>query len=82
MSINSFVESIDKTQANEPDKNSKIIGINNSNDDMTKIIKKEKSKILKNKIIEGNNNTLVDIPEEKIKITFPECTYFDYLIKI
>ena len=49
---------------------------------MTKIIKKEKSKILKNKIIEGSNSTLVDIPEEKIKITFPECTYFDYLIKI
>ena len=67
MSINSLVESIDKTQANEPDKNSKIIGINN---------------ILKNKIIEGSNSTLVDIPEEKIKITFPECTYFDYLIKI
>ena len=82
LSINSLVESIDKTQANEPDKNSKIIGINNSNDDMTKIIKKEKSKILKNKIIEGSNSTLADIPEEKIKITFPECTYFDYLIKI
>ena len=81
-SVNSLIESIDKTQTYEQDKNSKNIEINNTNNDV--IIKKrnEKAKIFKNKINNTNDNILGDTPEEKIKNNLPENTYFDYLIKI
>ena len=89
LSVNSIVESIDKTQISESSNkflkeiNLKNSGINNSNNNNSKIIKYDKNRISKNsnKIIEGINN-INDTSDEKININFPEYTYFDYLIKI
>ena len=81
-SVNSLIESIDKTQTYEQDKNSKNIEINNTNNDVIIKKKNEKAKIFKNKINNTNDNILGDTPEEKIKNNLPENTYFDYLIKI
>ena len=83
LSINSVVESIDKTQISESSnkflKEAKSKEINNSSNNNSKY---DKNKILKNaKINEGNNN-INEYSEEKININLPEYTYFDYLIKI
>ena len=89
LSMNSIVESFDKTQISETSNkflkeiNLKNSGINNSNNNISKGIKFDKNKISKNnnKIIEVNNN-INDTSDEKININFPEYTYFDYLIKL
>ena len=86
ISVNSVVESFDKTQLEESSNkfliNAKNSGINNMNNNISKNIKPDKNKLLKNnKSNEGSNN-IVDASEEKINITLPEYTYFDYLIKM
>ena len=87
ISINSIVESIDKTQISDMSikilKDTKTIGTNNSgNNNIAKNTKYDKIKILRNTNINEGSINKVEGSEEKININFPEYTYFDYLVKL
>ena len=88
LSVNSVVESFDKTQKSDSSTNKllanvKNSGINNpSNNNISKNKKVDKVKILKNIKINDKNNNIVEGSDEKININFLEYTYFDYLIKM
>ena len=87
ISINSIVESIDKTQISDMSikilKDTKTIGTNNSgNNNIAKNTKYDKIKILKNTNVNEGTINKVEGSEEKININFPEYTYFDYLVKL
>ena len=87
ISINSIVESIDKTQISDMSikilKDTKTIGTNNSgNNNIAKNTKYDKIKILKNTNLNEGTINKVEGSEEKININFPEYTYFDYLVKL
>ena len=88
MSVNSVVESFDKTQKSDSSTNKllanvKNSGINNpSNNNISKNKKVDKVKISKNIKINDKNNNIVEGSDEKININFLEYTYFDYLFKM